>query len=52
MDVRLKGVNERLEYFEAEVNRLTAEAANVNRVLDAMEDYEAMAATLTSRLAL
>ena len=34
LDVRLKGVNERLEYYQVEVVRLEAEAANANQALE------------------
>ena len=50
LDLRLKGVIEREEYFKAEVVRLEAETAGASRALEALEDYAAMASTLSDRL--
>ena len=50
LDIRLKGVNERLEYFGEQVSRLEAEVANVAQILDALDDYVATAGGLQKRL--
>ena len=50
LDVRLKGVDERLEYYQVEVSRLEAGAANANQALEALDNYSGMASTLKDRL--
>ena len=50
LDVRLKGVTERLEYAQEEVRRLEGESANATRTLEALEDYSEVAIGLKDRL--
>ena len=39
LNVRLQGVDERLEYYQVEVSRLEAEATNANQALEALDNY-------------
>ncbi|MCH7713919.1 MAG: hypothetical protein IIC99_09885 [Chloroflexi bacterium] len=50
LEIRLKGVKERLEYQVSEVERLEVEEANTTNVLDSLEDYMAASSTIVDRL--
>ena len=50
LDVRMKGINERLEYFQSELTLLETEAAGANQALEAIQGWMDAAQHIASRL--